>query len=85
VPPSPNAKIHTYMRTQIGRFEDNDRALLLACPDGGRSFDVPRELLPEVAAAGDVFEVRFVRDREETERVAGENQRLRGELLGGET
>ena len=82
--PCPNAKIHTYMRTQIGRFEDNGRAVLLAYPDGGRSFDVPRELLPEVAAAGDVFEIRFVRDREETERVAGENQRLLGKLLGGE-
>jgi hypothetical protein len=72
------------MRTQIGRFEDNGRAVLLPYPDGGRSFDAPGELLSEVAA-GDVFEVRFARDREETERIAGENQRLRGELLGGET
>jgi hypothetical protein len=72
------------MRVQIDRFEDNGWAVLLAYPDGRRSFDVPRELLPEEAAAGDVFEVRFERDREETERIAGENRRLLGELLGDE-
>lgn len=72
------------MRVQIDRFEDNGWAVLLPYPDGGRSFDLPRELLPEEAAAGDVFEVRFERDREETERIAGENRRLLNELLGGE-
>ncbi len=72
------------MRRQIGRFEDNGLAVLLAYPDGARSLGVPRELLPEPVARGDVFEVRFERDREETERVAGENQRLLGKLLGGE-
>ena len=55
---------------------------MLLYPEGGRSFDVPRELLPEGASAGDVFEVGFVRDREETERIAAENRRLLGELLG---
>jgi hypothetical protein len=57
---------------------------LLPYPDGGRSFDVPARAIAEAVAAGDVFEVRFARDREETERIAGENQRLRGELLGDE-
>ncbi len=75
---------YTYMRVQIDRFEDNGWAVLLPYPDGGRSFDLPRELLPEESAAGDVFEVRFVRDREETERIAAENRRLLDELLGGE-
>ena len=55
---------------------------MLLYPEGGKSFDVPRELLPEGASAGDVFEVGFVRDREETERIAAENRRLLGELLG---
>jgi len=72
------------MRVQIDRFEDNGWAVLLPYPDGGRSFDVPRELLPHGVAAGDVFEVRFDRDREETERVAAENRRLLDELLGGD-
>ncbi len=72
------------MRVQIDRFEDNGWAVLLPYPDGGRSFDVPRELLPEAAAAGDVFEVRFEHDRAETERIAAENRRLLGELLGDE-
>ena len=72
------------MRVQIDRFEDNGWAVLLTYPDGGRTFDVPRELLPEGVAAGDVFEVRFEHDREETERIAAENRRLLDELLGGE-
>ena len=69
------------MRVQIDRFEDGEWAVLLLYPDGARSFDAPRELLPEGASAGDVFEVRFEHDRAETERLAGENRRLLGELI----
>ncbi len=72
------------MRVQIDRFEDNGWAVLLPYPGGGRSFDLPRELLPEESAVGDVFEVRFVLCREETARSAAENRRLLDELLGGE-
>jgi hypothetical protein len=43
---------------------------------GWQSFDMPRELLPEDARAGDTFEVRFARDREKTKRIAVENKRL---------
>ena len=70
------------MRVQIDRFEDNGMAVLLLYPEGKRSFDVPRELLPEGSRAGDVFEVGFVRDRRETERMAAENKSLLDELLG---
>jgi hypothetical protein len=70
------------MRVQIDRFEDSGWAVLLEYPDGKRSFDVPRGLLPAGASAGDVFEVRFDLDRAETERLAGENRRLLNELLG---
>jgi hypothetical protein len=72
----------TYMRVQIDRFEDDGWAVLLLYPDGQRSFDAPRELLPEGASAGDVFEVRLERDRAETERLARESRRLMDELLG---
>jgi hypothetical protein len=72
------------MRVQIDRFEDHDWAVLLVYPDGKRSFDVPRELLPDGASAGDVFEVRLDHDRAETERLAAENRRLLDELLGRE-
>jgi hypothetical protein len=74
----------TYMRVQIDRFEDNGWAVLLHYPDGQRSFDAPRELLPGGASAGDIFEVRFEHDRAETERLAEENRRLMDELLGDE-
>jgi hypothetical protein len=74
----------TYMRVQLDRFEDDGWAVLLLYPDGRRSFDAPRELLPEGAASGDVFEVSLERDTAETERIARENRRLMGELLGEE-
>ncbi len=70
------------MRVQLDRFEDGEWAVLLLYPDGGRSFDVPRELLPVGASAGDVFEVGFERDGAETERLAAENRRLMDGLLG---
>lgn len=70
------------MRVQVGRFEDKGMAVLLPYPEGRRSFDVPRELLPQEAKPGDVFEVSFVHDRRETERMADENRRLMDELLG---
>jgi hypothetical protein len=72
------------MRVQIDRFEDNGWAVLLLYPDGGRTFDAPRELLPEGSSPGDVFEVQFEHDRDETERLAAENRRLLDELIGGE-
>ena len=74
---------YTYMRVQIDRFEDNGWAVLLLYPDGRRSFEVPRALLPEGVSAGDVFEVRFEYDREETFRIAEANRRLLDDLLGG--
>lgn len=67
---------------QVDRFEDNGMAVLLLYPEGRRSFDVPRELLPPETKPGDVFEVSFVHDRQETERMAQENKRLMDELLG---
>ena len=70
------------MRVQLDRFEDNGMAVLLLYPHGKESFDVPRELLPEDARAGDVFEVSFARDGRETERMAAENESLLNELLG---
>jgi hypothetical protein len=72
------------MRVQIDRFEDNGWAVLLLYPEGKRSFDAPREVLPDDASPGDVFEMRFEHDREESERLAEENRRLMNELLGKE-
>jgi hypothetical protein len=72
------------MLVQIDRFEDNGWAVLLLYPDGRRSFDAPRELLPGEASPGDAFEVRCEHDRGETERLAEENRHLLDELLGDE-
>ena len=69
------------MRVQLDRFEDNGMAVLLLYPDGKQSFDVSRELLSQDSRAADVFEVSFVRDRQETRRIA-ENKSLLDELLG---
>ena len=70
------------MRVQLDRFEDNGMAVLLLYQEGKHRFDVPQELLPEDARAGDVFETSFAHDRQETERVAAENKRLLDDLLG---
>jgi hypothetical protein len=70
------------MRVQVDRFEDNGIAVLLLYPEGRRSFDVPRELLPQEAKSGDVFDVGFVYDQREIEQMANENKRLMNELLG---
>lgn len=69
------------MRVQIDRFEDGGWAVLVLCHDARRIFDVPQELLPDGVSAGDVFEVRFEPDAEETERLAEENRRLLGGLV----
>jgi hypothetical protein len=69
------------MRVQLNRFEDNGMVALLLNPEGRQSFDMPRELLPEDARAGDALEVRFARDRKETKRIVAENKRLLDDLL----
>ena len=66
----------------MDRFEDSGTAGLLLYPHGRESFDMPRELLPEDARAGDDFEVSFTCDRRETERMGADNERLLDELLG---
>jgi hypothetical protein len=70
------------MRVQLDTFEDNGMAVLLLYPYGKESFDVPRELLPEDARAGDVFEVGVARDWRGTGQMAAENESLLNELLG---
>jgi hypothetical protein len=70
------------MRVQLDTFEDNGMAVLLLYPHGKESFDVLRELLPEDARAGDVFEVGVARDWRETGQMAAENESLLNELLG---
>jgi DUF3006 family protein len=72
------------MRVQIDRFEDGGWAVVLPYPEGRTGFDVPRELFPEEASVGDVFDVRVEWDRGETRRQAEENRRLLEGLAGGE-
>ncbi len=72
------------MRVQIDRFEDGGWAVVSLYPHGRNGFDVPRDLFPDGASVGDVFEVRVERDRGETGRQAEENRRLLEGLAGGE-
>ena len=81
---SKGGNIGTYMQVQVDSFEDDGMAVLIVYPDGRKTFDVPRELLPEGCRTGDVFEVRFARDEDETDRSAAENRRLMGDVLGYE-
>ncbi len=75
--------IFTYMRLQIDRFEDGGWVVVLAYPNGRKSFDVPKEFFPGEASVGDVFDVRVEHDREETGRLAEENRRLLDGFAGG--
>lgn len=72
----------SYVRVQLDRFEDNEMAVLMLYSEGQRSFDVPRELLPQGTREGDVFKVSFTHDREVMERLAAENKSLLNDLLG---
>lgn len=67
---------------QLDSFKDNEVTVLLPYPEGRQSLDLPRELLPEDARAGDGLEASFAHDRRETRRMAAENRRLLGNLLG---
>jgi hypothetical protein len=71
------------MRVQIDRFEDDGWVVVLTYPEGRTVFDVPRDLFPDRASVGDVFDVRVEHDQEETARLAGENRRLLDGLAGG--
>ncbi len=71
------------MRVQIDRFEDGGWVVVLAHPEGGVAFDLPRGFSPDGASVGDVFDVRAVHYREETGRLAEENRRLLDRLAGG--
>ena len=72
------------MRVQIDRFEDGDWAVVPPYPDLGNGSDAPRDLFPDGACVGDLFDVRVERDRGETARRAEENRRLLEGLDGGE-
>lgn len=69
------------VRVQVDRFEDGGWAVVSIYPEGKKTFDVPREALPEDASAGDVFDVGFERNEEETRRSASENEKILDELL----
>ena len=71
------------MRVQVDRFEDDGWAVVLTYPEGRAVFDVPRDLFPDRASVGDVFDVRVEHDQEETARLAGENRRWLDGLAGG--
>ena len=67
---------------QVDRFEDTGVVVLFFYPDGRWGYHLPRELLPEDARPGDVFEVSFVHDRRETELRVAQNKELLDDLLG---
>ncbi|HZB81399.1 MAG TPA: hypothetical protein VE288_00950 [Rubrobacteraceae bacterium] len=50
--------------------EANGIAMLPLYPEGRRTLDVPRELLPREAQLGDVSEVSFAHDQQATEWMA---------------
>jgi hypothetical protein len=66
---------------QVDNFQDNGMAVLLLYPERWRSFGVPREIRTREVRPGDGFEVSFMHDQQEAERMEAENKRLLDELL----
>jgi hypothetical protein len=70
------------MRIQlsIDRFEGKRKEIAVLLTDDRRQINVPRDLLPAGAKAGDVLSLTIERDQAATERLKAETQKLQDEL-----
>jgi Protein of unknown function (DUF3006) len=68
----------------IDRFEGPHKEIAVLVFDDGRSFNIPRALLPKDAKAGDVVRLTLERDPAATARIADETRKVRDELTRGD-
>jgi hypothetical protein len=64
----------------IDRFEGTKNEIAVLVADDGRSFDLPRWLLPRGAKAGDVVTLSIQRDPEATARLVAQTKKVQAEL-----
>ncbi len=67
-------------RLSIDRFEGDRREIAVLILDDGRTIDVPRDLLPKGAQAGEVLMANLARDPKATAELAERARALRQDL-----
>lgn len=68
----------------IDRFEGTKKEVAVLVADDGRSFDLPRWLLPAGARAGDVVSLTIERDAKATTRLVAKTKKVQADLAKGD-
>jgi hypothetical protein len=68
----------------IDRFEGTKKEIAVLIADDGRSFDLPRWLLPRDAKAGDVVSLTIERDPKATAQVVAKTKKVQADLAKGD-
>lgn len=68
----------------IDRFEGTKKEVAVLVDDDGRSFDLPRWLLPKDARAGDVVRLTVERDPKATARLVAKTKKVQDDLARGD-
>ena len=67
-------------RLSLDRFEGDDKRIAVLLTEDGRSINVPRDLLPEDARAGDCLVLTLERDAGATAEVRKKTRAVRSRL-----
>lgn len=68
------------IRLSIDRFEGDDKRIAVLLDEDGRPINIPRDLLPRGAKAGEVLSLTFERDLEATRALAEETRAVQDDL-----
>lgn len=68
----------------IDRFEGSKKEIAVLVADDGRSFNLPRWVLPRDARAGDVVGLTIERDPKATAQVVAKTKKVQADLAKGD-
>ncbi len=68
----------------IDRFEGSKNEIAVLVADDGRSFDLPRRLLPKGAKAGDVVNLSIELDPAATAQLVARTKKVQADLAKGD-
>jgi hypothetical protein len=68
----------------IDRFEGSKNEIAVLVADDGRSFDLPRSLLPKGAKAGDVVNLSIELDPAATAQLVAKTKKVQADLAKGD-
>jgi hypothetical protein len=84
-PVSPGGGNHAMTTSlSIDRFEGAKKEIAVLVTDDGRSFNLPRWLLPKDAKAGDVITLAIERDAKATAKVVAQTKSVQADLAKGD-